>query len=85
MRMAVISWNTLPHYFAFGGETYKYNLSLSNEGSSKYFAGLNEPSYKLKEIDINSNYCVSLMAYNDMGDGPWSDCVNFTTTSGNFY
>lgn len=70
MRMAVISWNTLPEYYAFGGETCKYKLSLSKElGSSKYFAGLNESSFKLKEIDINTNYCVSLMAYNDMGDG----------------
>lgn len=37
---------------------------------------------KLKNLELNATYCVSLLAYNDFGDGPRSECVEFNTPSG---
>ncbi len=37
---------------------------------------------KLRNLELNATYCASLLAYNDFGDGPRSECVEFTTPSG---
>ena len=81
-QVAIISWSSLPVYYAFGGHSFKYKVSIAKGEFSFTDLGVNETFLKVKGLEINSTYCVSLLAYNSFGDGPSSDCVKFKVASG---
>ena len=82
MQVAVITWNRLPEYFSSGEEPKQFKISISKQGTSNPPVGTTGFNWKFKALELKSTYCVSVMAHNAFGNGPWSDCVNFTTPSG---
>lgn len=89
MRMVKISWKTLPEYYAIGGEPYKYKAIVwadtgfySSRKSIKGLYLIEGLSFKATELEVNTTYCASLMTFGSLGDGPWGNCVHFTTASG---
>ena len=84
MNVAIISWSPQPSYYSRGDDSHKYKVSILEKGFNvtKIFAVDRKTSMKFKGFTINSTYCVSLLAVNSFGEGPWSDCVTFKAASG---
>lgn len=81
--MVQISWKTLPEYYAIGGEPYKYKAIVwADTGFNSSRKSIEGLYFKATELEVNTTYCASLMTFGSLGDGPWGDCVHFTTTSG---
>lgn len=83
MEVAIISWSSQPSYYSSGDGSHKYKVSILEKGfnATKIFEVM-ETSMKFRGFTINSTYCVSLLAVNSFGDGPWSDCFTFKAASG---
>lgn len=84
MKVAIISWSPQPSYYSCGDDSHKYKVSILEKGFSvtQVFDVDKETSMKFKDFTISSTYCVSLLAVNSFGEGPWSDCVTFKAASG---
>lgn len=80
----------MANYSTAGGEIRGFKLFLYMKGTHIYEEKVYiisskplETETKVKNLEINSTYCASMLAYNDYGDGPRGECVEFNTPSGN--
>ncbi|KAL9950407.1 hypothetical protein ACROYT_G042895 [Oculina patagonica] len=88
MKTVWFTWNTMANYSTVGGEIRGFKLFYNLKGTpiqdEKVRLVSNEPlihETKLRNLALNATYCASLLAYNDFGDGPRSECVEFNTPS----
>lgn len=83
MRSALVAWQ-LPLYVVVSRkETYLMKLLLSKQGGKKVYKFQSDHYNRIiMELELNTAYCVSVLVSHSIRDGPWSECVSFTTPSG---
>ena len=84
MRSALVAWQ-LPLYVVMSRkETYLMKLLLSKQGGEKNVYKFQSDHYNriIMELELYTAYCVSVLVSHSIRDGPWSECVSFTTPSG---
>lgn len=83
MRSALVAWQ-LPLYVVMSRkETYQMKLLLSKQGEKNIYEFRSDHYNRIiKELDLYTAYCVSVLVSHSIRDGPWSECVSFTTPSG---
>ena len=84
MRSALVAWQ-LPLYVVMSRkETYLMKLLLSKQGGEKNVYKFQSDYYNgiIMELELYTAYCVSVLVSHSIRDGPWSECVSFTTPSG---
>ncbi|XP_063287983.1 fibronectin type-III domain-containing protein 3A-like isoform X2 [Pelobates fuscus] len=66
---------------ALATETSQFNLQMEDK-LSRFFTIYNGPchTYKVQRLNESTTYNFRIQAYNDAGEGPFSDVYNFTTT-----
>lgn len=89
MTTAILTWNSLANYSTGGGEIRGFKLFFCEKGSLNQDENVivlsTEPQRKIKNLELNTTYCVSLSAINDFGEGPRTECVELNTPSGILY
>ncbi|CAH2330471.1 fibronectin type-III domain-containing 3A-like [Pelobates cultripes] len=66
---------------ALATETSQFNLQMEDK-LSRFFTIYNGPchTFKVQRLNESTTYNFRIQAYNDAGEGPFSDVYNFTTT-----
>ncbi|XP_053574653.1 LOW QUALITY PROTEIN: fibronectin type-III domain-containing protein 3A-like [Bombina bombina] len=66
---------------ALATETSQFNLEMEDK-LSRFYTIYNGPchTYKLQRLNESTTYNFRIQAYNDAGEGPFSDVYSFTTT-----
>ncbi|OCT67664.1 fibronectin type III domain containing 3C L homeolog isoform X1 [Xenopus laevis] len=66
---------------ALATETSQFNLQMEDK-SSRFFTIYNGPchTYKMQRLNESTTYNFRIQAYNDAGEGPFSQVYSFTTT-----
>ena len=85
----MLTWNPLANYSTPGAEIRGFKLfyyikgtDIQNESVKKLSPTPLKTETKLKNLELNSTYYISMLAYNDLGDGPRSEYIDFNTPSG---
>ena len=83
MRSALVAWQ-LPFYVVMSRkETYLMKLLLSKQGEKIVYKFQSDHYNRIiMELELYTAYCVSVLVSHSIRDGPWSECVSFTTPSG---
>lgn len=84
-RSVLVAWQ-LPLYVVMSRkETYLMKLLLSKQGKKNVYKFHSDHYNRIiMKLELYTAYCVSVLVSHSIRDGPWSECVSFTTPSGIF-